>query len=125
MTPEKWRGKHKEENNKKKNEKFPTALSYDPLSLDNTFARISKENEKKKGNSKAKTHFFGLQDRFQDPKKFKSKSHVNIPGPGAYNVLIEWEGKEEPKKDKEKKKTVNLSKIISKGVDKSIYYDDS
>ena len=67
-----------------------------------------------------------MEDRFKDPKKNKSKSYVNIPGPGNYNVLIEWEGKiESTKSGTTKKKTVNLSKIISKGVDKSIYYENS
>lgn len=125
LNPEKWRQKHKEEK-KSSTQKFPTVGSYDPLPMDMTFARILKENEKKKGNGKAKTHFFGNSDRFKDPKKIKSKSYVNIPGPGNYNVLIEWEGKvESTKAGTTKKKGVNLSKLISKGVDKSIYYEDS
>jgi len=96
------------------------------MPVDKTFASIFKENEKKKGNGKAKSSFFGLSERFKDPKKMKSKSYVNIPGPGNYNVLIEWQGKEESTKSgTTKKKGVNLSKLITKGVDKSIYYEDS
>ncbi len=94
--------------------------------MDTTFARIFKENDKNKGNGgKSKNHSFGLGDRFKDPKNSKSKSYVNIPGPGNYNLLIEWEGKvDSTKSGDSKKKTINLSKLISKGVDKSIYYED-
>lgn len=56
-------------------------------------------------------------------KNTKSRSYVNIPGPGNYQVIYEWEGKKDPKSTKEKEKK-NLSKIISKKTDRSIYYEE-
>ena len=99
--------------------------TYNPLPIDrDTFAKIFKENDGKTKTSKSKSNYFGKVERFDDGmmKKGKSKS-FSIPGPGFYNVLYNWPGKIDMKKQKNNEKTANLSSFISKGVDKSIYYD--
>jgi len=86
-----------------------------------TFAKIFKENDGKTKNSRTKSNHFGRVERFGEIKTKKSKS-FSIPGPGFYNLLYEWPGKNDKKQKNGEKKT-NLSSIISKGLDKSIYYD--
>ena len=98
---------------------FPDMGSYNPMPLNhNTFAKILLENSSKK--TKNSSNFsFGKGERFVQ-KERKSKS-FSVPGPGFYNVLYEWKGKKERKDENEKKN--DLSAILSKGVDISIYYD--
>ncbi len=117
------RKKHKDLEGKQSPTKVPPVGVYNPLSpILKTFESIEKENSAKKG-SKGKSNFFGVAERFKDPKMTKSKSLVNIPGPAHYQVNYEWEGKKDPKPSKEKEKK-HISKILSNGVDKSIYYDE-
>ncbi len=93
--------------------------TYNPIPINhNTFAKILIENSSK--NTKNSSNFsFGKGEGFVK-KERKSKS-FSVPGPGFYNVLYEWKGKND-KNDKTKKKN-DISSILSKGVDISIYYD--
>lgn len=102
--------------------KLPAVGSYNPLSPAlKTFESIQKDSLSKKG-AKAKSNFFGVAERFKDPKMTKSKSLVNFPGPSQYQLNYEWNGKNDSKNKEKNKK--NLSKILSNGVEKSIYYDN-
>ena len=98
------RKKHKELELKPSNLKLPPVGSYYPLSPAlKTFESIQKDSSSKKG-TKAKSNFFGVAERFKDPKMTKSKSLINIPGPAQYQLNYEWEGKKDSKiKEKNKK----------------------
>ena len=91
---------------------YPDQGTYNPLPINmSTFARIYKENDGKTKNPRAKSNYFGRVERFGDIKTKKSKS-FSVPGPGFYNVLYEWQGKQE-KKDKSGEKKANLSSYDS------------
>lgn len=102
---------------------YPDQGTYNPLPINcPTFARIYKENDGKIKGKRTNAHFFGIVERFSSGKnKNKKSKSFSTPGPGFYNVLYEWHGKKEKGKKEEKK--TNLSSIISKGIDKSLYYD--
>lgn len=86
-----------------------------------TFDKISKENNGLVKGKKTDSHYFGKIERFGNSKKKKSQS-FSVPGPGFYNVLYEWKGKKSKKDEKSEKKT-DISSVLSKGIDKSLYYD--
>ena len=120
--PKDWISKHSAKTKEKLKSPYPDQGTYNPLPINmSTFARLYKENDGKTKNSRARSNYFGKVERFGNIKTKKSKS-FSVPGPGFYNVLYEWQGKKE-KKEKNGEKKTNLSSIISKGLDKSIYYD--
>lgn len=43
--------------------------------------------------------FFGSQPRFKDLKKTKSLQTLIVPGPGNYNMIAVWWGKDKKKQD--------------------------
>ena len=132
MKPAEWREKHKSLEKKKKSD-FPDVGKYNPFpQAYKTFGYalfVNDEEKKRNGNRKSagpgRTNGFGTDTRFKDIKTTKSKEILNVPGPGMYDLVAYWQGKEEGAKKANKgpaKKDWN--KLISKGVEKNIYYGD-
>lgn len=84
-------------------------------------AELKKAEEKEK--SKRTSKFWGTSTRFSDPKKSKSISFINFPGPGTYDMLSYWNDPKiayQKKSEKQEKKDWQMK--ISKGIERSIYY---
>jgi hypothetical protein len=63
--------------------------------------------------------------RFPDLKKSKSKSLLNVPGPGNYDLISHWRDPKiyyRKKEEKEKYDKKDWQKLVSKGIEQSIYY---
>lgn len=120
MDPKKWISKHQELKKKEKDKKpGPDCGTYNPLPNDLvTFDKIAEMMKDKNKLPKVKT-WGAPGDRFRKPKK----DAYNPPGPGNYNTMIIWNGKQpDGKKDK---KDLNWMNKVSKGIEKSIYYSDN
>jgi len=84
-----------------------------------TFDRLADQNKDAKGKNKIK--IWGSEERFKDFKKSKIKNIPITPGPGMYPLVAEWPGKDSKKKDGTK--TKNWMEGLTKGVNRSIYYE--
>ena len=96
--------------------------SYNPVptTYDTFWKTFNVFSEKKKKKEKGPpSKLFGLEARFPDPKKTKIKNKLNVPGPGNYDMIAQWAGKERAKSKGEDKKNWMLK--ISKGFSRSIY----
>ncbi|EGR28548.1 hypothetical protein IMG5_173130 [Ichthyophthirius multifiliis] len=116
--PNDWINKHKTESKKRLKSAMPDVCSYNPFpSTYRSFGKLMQLN--KEGTDKTKVNYFGKSQRFGNNKK--GKQYIT-PGPGQYQLLAKWPGKEEGiKKDKT---TKNWMYNLTKGTHevKSIYY---
>lgn len=77
----------------------------------------------RKTKNKRIERLWGSSVRFADLKKTKSKSLINVPGPGNYDLISPWlDPKVAYRKKSEKIDKKDWQKLITKGVEKSIYY---
>ncbi|EGR31167.1 hypothetical protein IMG5_116380 [Ichthyophthirius multifiliis] len=121
--PEQWRQKHKELEQKKQ-KKYNTpdmgTYKYNYPSTYDTFGKIYQKLQDSGGKlTKSAVNYLGKTERFKDISKSKSKQITNAPGPGHYPLIAQWPGKES------KKEQFNYLEKISKGIEKSIYYENS
>jgi len=83
---------------------MPDMRTYNPVPVNyGLFDSINKTNNK---------NLLGKVDRF------KTQPAGSTLGPGKYNILQEWRGKE----DKNKKKERHGLESVTKGLSKSVYY---
>lgn len=121
MNPEDWKKKHVEDSKRAKTAANPDKDSKEktmiplPVAFD-TFAKTYEIGKDKSKSTKVKQ--WGTSARFQ-LKKDTKKDPNNFPGPGMYNTVATWNGKEAAKADKKDKNWMNK---LTKGITKSIYY---
>lgn len=105
----------------RKIEKQPDGFHYNPhYATFDTFGKLSLDIAEKKNNRIKQKSMFTSQ-RFGDPKKEK-KLGASTPGPGQYPLIAHWSGKPEKGKKKDEEKKKNWMNLITKGIEKSIYY---
>ena len=92
------------------NPHYPAFDTFGKLEADIKEKKAGRQREKSMDNAK----------RFPDDKKGKERSG-SVPGPGHYQMIANWPGKPEKGK-KDEVKVKDWMKLISKGVEKSIYY---
>lgn len=85
VKPEDWRKKHEVQEKTKKLPKMPDMRTYNPNPVDYSLFSV---NEKLKRNK----NFLGKVDRF------KTQPYGSGLGPGKYEILQEWRGKDIKKK---------------------------
>eukprot|EP00828_Plagiopyla_frontata_P048764 TRINITY_DN9476_c0_g2_i2.p2 TRINITY_DN9476_c0_g2~~TRINITY_DN9476_c0_g2_i2.p2 ORF type:complete len:218 (-),score=43.22 TRINITY_DN9476_c0_g2_i2:124-777(-) len=116
LEPKDWIKKHKEIASARRPE-YPCSVTYQPESCTfTTFQKMKEYNSKKENNKNTK--LFGTDSRFKTIKDVKSKAFIITPGPNHYDLAYYWKGKT----TKNQKATKDW-KNISKGIQKSIYYE--
>lgn len=107
---------------------YPSPSAYNPVHQYRYFDR-SLQNLNLKGELKDQSNKphadFTKAERFKhylNKKKDQKEEKVKTaPGPGSYNLMVNWPGKVDPKK-KDDVKMRSYDKAITKGLTKSIYY---
>ena len=98
----------------------------------NTFGKVLQQLKDQGGVIKSSVNYLGKVERFKDPSKTKSKSALNVPGPGHYPMIAHWAGLFILFKYKicifvfvlgkqSKKEEFNYLNKITTGIEKSIY----
>jgi len=106
----------------KKSEKINDGFHYNPIPVTfDTFGKIKADIDAKKPGA-VKPRSLSNEKRWVDDKKAKEKSALS-PGPGHYPMIAHWPGKIAGGKKKDDKQPKNYLQLITKGVEKSIYYE--